>query len=266
VCILFLPVLVLGACADDRIPLAYGLEAGRRLEYRLTLDAEVQRTLAGQARLQRIQASFLAGQEIEESLPGGGAEVRMTLTPESLVVDGQGQGTGPPQEFLVELAPDGRVVAIEESGAAGSEALAPVGIERLLPRLRPVLPGTEVAAGDSWSSSTQVADPDGTFSFSSRSRLAALGETAGYRAALVRTTYSSPVDRREDFANAVADLEGEDIGAQEAWFALDGFLISAVSDSVGRYDVTFRPPTDEQGAAPVEGALVVRLHTEMALR
>jgi hypothetical protein len=55
------------------------------------------------------------------------------------------------------------------------------------------------------------------------------------------------------------------VGAQQAWFSLDGFLIRATGDSVGTYRVTFRPPEGELGVTPVEGALVVRLHTEMEL-
>jgi hypothetical protein len=55
------------------------------------------------------------------------------------------------------------------------------------------------------------------------------------------------------------------VGAQEAWFALDGFLVRASGDSVGSYRVTFTPPGGEVGLQPVQGALVVRLHTEMEL-
>jgi hypothetical protein len=73
------------------------------------------------------------------------------------------------------------------------------------------------------------------------------------------------VKRREIFANAVADIEGRDVGTQEAWFALEGFLVRASGDSVGRYHVLFRPPGGEVGVAPVEGELHVRLHTDMRL-
>jgi hypothetical protein len=76
--------------------------------------------------------------------------------------------------------------------------------------------------------------------------------------------YTSPVQRREIFANAVADIEGRDIGTQEAWFALDGFVVLVSGDSVGRYRVLFRPPGGEAGA-PVRGRINVRLHTEMRL-
>jgi hypothetical protein len=34
---------------------------------------------------------------------------------------------------------------------------------------------------------------------------------------------------------------------------------------VGTYRVTFMPPEGDEGLAPVKGALVVRLHTEMQL-
>jgi hypothetical protein len=87
----------------------------------------------------------------------------------------------------------------------------------------------------------------------------------GHRSALVRTTYESPVDREEVFQNAVARMEGTDVGAQEAWFALNGFLVRASGDSVGSYRVTFTAPGGEVGLSPVEAGLVVRLHTEMHL-
>jgi hypothetical protein len=268
-------VLILAAgCADDRVDLAYSLEPGRRLEYRLVLDARVLRTLERETREQSVQAAFLAGQEIVEPLPGGGARALFSLRPESLVVDGRAVDPGQPQEFEVDLGPDGRVVAIAQpaeaarpadGGQEGTDAVAALGIERLLPRLRPVLPGEPVRTGERWSSSTRFTDEDGEFSLALESRLERLGVEDGHRAAMVRTTYVSPVDRRETFVNAVAEVEGTDEGVQEAWFSLEGFLIRSVGDSVGRYRVTFRPPGGEAGLAPVEGALTVNLHTELNL-
>lgn len=271
---LVLILLAASSCADDQVDLAYTLELGRRLEYRLVLDARVLRTLEGETREQSVQAGFLAGQEIVERLPGGGARALFSLRPESLVVDGRPVDPGEPQEFEVDLGPDGRVVAIAQPAEApetpgpgdeGTEAVAALGIERLLPRLRPVLPGEPVRTGDEWSSRTRFTDEDGEFSLALESRLARLGVEEGYRAAMVRTTYVSPVDRRETFVNAVADIQGTDEGVQQAWFSLDGFLIRSIGDSVGRYRVTFRPPGGEAGLAPVQGALDVNLHTELEL-
>jgi hypothetical protein len=268
--LLVLIILAASSCTDDSVDLAYSLELGRRLEYRLALDATVLRTLEGETREQSVQASFLAGQEIMEPLPGGGARALFSLRPESLVVDGRTVDPGEPQEFEVDLGPDGRVVAIGEPAPAEApggeaEAVAALGIERLLPRLRPVLPGESVRAGEEWSSRTRFTDENGEFSLALESRLARLGVEDGHRAALVRTTYVSPVDRRETFVNAVAEIQGTDEGVQQAWFSLDGFLIRSIGDSVGRYRVTFRPPGGEAGLAPVQGALGVNLHTELEL-
>jgi hypothetical protein len=268
--LLVLILLAASSCTDDNVDLGYSLELGRRLEYRLALDATVLRTLEGETREQSVQASFLAGQEIVEQLPGGGARALFSLRPESLVVDGRTVDPGEPQEFEVDLGPDGRVVAIgqpapAEAPGGEAEAVAALGIERLLPRLRPVLPGEPVRTGEEWSSRTRFTDEDGEFSLALESRLARLGVEDGYRAALVRTTYVSPVDRRETFVNAVAEIQGTDEGVQQAWFSLDGFLIRSIGDSVGRYLVTFRPPGGEAGLAPVQGALDVNLHTELEL-
>lgn len=261
---LVLAVMLLGACVDDRVPLAYGLTPGRRLEYRLELRAEIERSLSGSTRQQIVEATFRAAQEILELLPGGGTRAEMSLVPESLTVDGRPTQPGPGQRFTVELALDGRVAAIEEAEGQPEEALETVGLERLLPRLRPVLPGRLVGTGDTWTSDTTFTDQDGSFSLSTSSRLDRLGLAEGYRAAMVRTSYVSPVDRREVLSNAVADLEGRDVGIQEAWFALDGFLLRASGDSVGRYGITFSPP-EGGDALPVEGALLVRLHTELRM-
>jgi hypothetical protein len=262
---LLLAALVLAGCADDRVSLSYRLEEGRRLRYSLLIEAEINRTLGEDTRRQQIEAAFRASQEVLEELQDGAFRVRTTLDPVSLVVDGTTRSVGPGQEFLVTLGPDGRVQEVQRARGEASEPLALVGIDRLLPRLRPVLPGRPVSPGDAWASDSELRDEDGTFTLESRSRLAELGRTAGHPAALVRTTYTSPVDRREVFANAAADLNGRDVGTQEAWFALDGFLVGAVGDSVGRYRVTFRPPGGDTGVAPVEGRLVVRVHTEMRL-
>lgn len=256
--------LLLSACSSDRVPLAYQLEPGRRLEHLLLLRADITRSLQGRTRQQRVVATFRAAQEVLTQLPGGGAEATVSLVPESLLVDGRQVEPGPDQEFGVELAPDGAVVDITGEAEPGA-ALGPVGIERLLPRLRPVLPGYPVRPGDSWRSETEFRDDAGAFSLSSASRLRQLGVVDGHRSALVRTTYESPVDRQEVFQNAVARMEGTDVGAQEAWFALDGFLVRASGDSVGSYRVTFTAPGGEVGLSPVEAGLVVRLHTEMHL-
>jgi hypothetical protein len=263
--ILPIVIAVLPSCADGSVPLSYQAEVGRRLEHRLVLTAEIRRTLAGDVRDQRVVAGFRATQEIVGPLEGGGAEARVTLTPESLEADGRPVDVGAVQDFTVRLGPDGRVVTVEDPTEDPPEALEPVSLERLLPRLRPVLPGRPVEPGDAWRSESRFLDESGRFSVSAVSRLAQLGVTDGYETALVRTTYRSPVDREETFANAVAEVVGEDVGAQEAWFALDGFLVRASSDSVGTYDVTFRPPGGEPGVAPVQGSLVVRLHLDVEL-
>jgi hypothetical protein len=270
-----LTLLLLAAtgCTEDSVDLGYSLEPGRSLQYTLRLDARVFRTLEGETREQSVQATFLAGQQIEEPLPGGGARATFSLRPTSLVVDGGTVDPGEAQEFEVDLGPDGRVVAIAQPAEPasppadedGTEAVAALGIERLLPRLRPVLPGEPVRTGEEWSSGTRFTDEDGEFSLALDSRLARLGIERGYRAAMVRTSYVSPVDRRETFVNAVAEIQGTDEGVQRAWFSLEGFLIRSVGDSVGRYRVTFRPPGGETGLAPVQGALDVRLHTELEL-
>jgi hypothetical protein len=257
--------LLLSGCTDDRVSLSYGLGEGTILRYHLLLRAEVDRTLQGRTQTQDVVATFDVVQEILPPAEEGGSRARLSLSPRSLVLDGRVSETGPGQEFVVELGPGGRVVGIGEPTGEATEELAPLGIERLLPRLRPVLPAAEVSTGDAWSSATDFSDSGGTFSLSTESSLAELGSLNGRPAALVRTTYESPVDRRELFANAVAELAGVDVGAQQAWFALEGFLIRSVGDSVGTYRVTFHPPEGELGVAPIEGALVVRLHTEMEL-
>lgn len=253
------------ACASDRVPLSYRLEEGRRLEHRLRLEARVTRTLQGRTVDQRVVATFRASQELTSPPTEEGAQATFSLVPESLRVDGRPVDPGPDQEFVVQLARDGRVVGITEAGEQPTPGLGPVGIERLLPRLRPVLPGYPVRPGDTWRSDTEFVDETGRFSLEARSRLAQLGVVEGREAALVRTTYESPVDRQEVFANAVAQMRGTDVGAQRAWFALDGYLIEAVGDSLGSYRVTFTPPAPDVELAPVQASLVVRLHSELRL-
>lgn len=265
---LVLLILAAAACGNADLSLSYGIDPGTRLQYRLRLEAEVTRTLGEETRRQRVLATFRADQEILEVLEEGGRSARMSLDPVSLEVDGEPQNVGPGQQFIVALGPAGEIVSIEDASGETAEPLELVGIERLLPRLRPVLPEGSVTTGDRWRSESSFTDDDGTFTLASSSQLEALGSVEGHPSALIRTTYRSPVDRRESFANAEADLRGRDVGAQEAWFALDGFLVRASGDSLGRYDVTFRPPGEPEDGptvAPVEGSLVVRLHTEMAL-
>lgn len=257
--------VLLPACADPQVSLGYRLEEGTRLRYSLRLLADVQRTLEDETRFERVEAVFRANQEVVETFADGGGRVRVTLDPISLTVNDEPQSAGSAQDFVVVLSPDGEIEEVEEAADGGPEPLAPVGIERLLPRLRPVLPEGPVTPGDTWTSGALLSDEDGSFSIEARSRLAALGEVAGRPAALVRTTYTSPVDRREVFANAVADLRGHDVGTQEAWFSLHGILVRSEGDSVGRYAVTFRPPGGDAGVEPVEGRLRVRLRTEMRL-
>lgn len=263
--LLLVASIVLPACVDPHVTLGYRLEEGTRHRYSLRLIADVERTLEGETRLERVEAEFRAMQEVLETSPDGGGRMAVTLDPVSLSVDGRPQSAGPGQDFVVTLGPDGVIEAVEGAAVSGPDPLAPVGIERMLLRLRPVLPERPVTPGEAWTSGAVLRDEDGSFSLEARSRLAALGEVEGRRAALVRTTYSSPVDRRETFANAVAALRGRDVGTQEAWFSLEGTLVRAEGDSLGRYTVTFRPPGGETEVSPVQGRLRVRLRTEMLL-
>jgi hypothetical protein len=258
-------LVALGACAPHQVTLSYRSEEGGLLSYQLDLEAEIDRTLSGQTRHELVQARFRIQHEVLDVLPGGRQRARITLRPESLRVNRTMRLVGRAQEFVVTTRADGSVVGIDEARGEATEALAPVGIERLLPRLQPVLPGRAVGPGDTWRSESALVDANGRFSLALRSRLAALGRSGGHTSALLRTTYTSPVERSEIFANAVADIEGTDLGIQEAWFALDGFLVRAAGDSVGRYRVLFRPPGGQVGVTPVRGRLHVRLHTEMRL-
>jgi hypothetical protein len=253
------------ACASDLVPLRYGLEPGRTLEYRLRLEALVRRTLQDAPTEQRLVATFTSRQTITEDLGGGRARARITLDPIGLKVDGRAASPGPPQAFVVRLSSDGSVVEVESASGAPPEVLVPLGLDRLLPRLRPVLPTAAVAPGDTWASDLDLSDAAGTLSLDVSSRLAQLGLAGGHRAALIRSSYTSPVSRREEFANAIADIRGRDVGAQAAWFSLEGFLVSASGDSVGDYEVTFRPPGGDVGTGTVSGTLSVELHTEIGL-
>lgn len=257
--------VALPSCAEHRVLLAARPEGGPSLTFRLELTADVDRTLEGEPRAQHVEAAFRVVQDVLSWRSDGSARARLTLAPISLQVDGQAVTVGPGQEFLVTMAGDGRIIEIEQSTGEPAEALAPVGLERLLPRLGPVLPEAPVGIGESWTSDTEFADDTGRFSVSLRSHLDRLDMQEGEAAALVRTTYVSPVRRREVFANAVAEIDGQDVGTQEAWFALDGFLLRASGDSVGSYRVTFRPPGGGAVLEPVRGSLHVRLHTEMRL-
>jgi hypothetical protein len=253
------------SCAPHQVTLSYRGGDGDLLSYQLELNAEIERTLSGRTRHELVDATFRIQRELLEVLPGGRTRARLTLVPQDLRVNETPRRVGSAQEFVVTARADGRVVGIDERRGETTEALAPVGIERLLPRLQPVLPDRAVAPGDSWRSATALEDVNGTVSLALQSRLAALGKSRGHAAALVRTIYTSPVQRREIFANAVADIEGRDVGTQEAWFALDGFVVLAAGDSVGRYQVLFRPPGGDFGVSPVRGRINVRLHTEMRL-
>jgi hypothetical protein len=258
-------LVALPSCAEHEVFLAARPEGGLPLIFRLELTADVDRVLEGDLREQHVEAAFRVVQDVLAWSPDGTARARLTLAPISLEVDGQTVGVGPGQEFLVTMAPDGRIVEIGDPTGEQAEALAPVGLERLLPRLGPVLPGAPVSIGDEWTSDTEFADETGRFSVALRSHLARLGMQDGESAALVRSAYVSPVRRREVFANAVAEIDGEDVGTQEAWFALGGFLLRASGDSVGSYRVRFTPPGGESILEPVRGSLDVRLHTEMHL-
>jgi hypothetical protein len=260
-----LSLLTLTACAPHQVTLSYRSEDGGLLSYRLDLDAEIERTLSGQTRHELVQATFRIQREVLDVLPRGRTRARITLLPQSLRVNGAPRPVGEAQEFVVTARADGSVAGIDAGRGETTEVLAPVGIERLLPRLQPVLPARAVAPGDTWRSASALEDANGRFSLSLQSRLAALGTSRGHASALLRTMYTSPVERREIFANAVADIDGRDVGTQEAWFALDGFLVRASGDSVGRYRVLFRPPGEDVAVAPVRGRISVRLHTAMRL-
>ncbi|MGH9284024.1 MAG: hypothetical protein ACRD0S_13935, partial [Acidimicrobiales bacterium] len=80
--LVLLPLALLPACRSDEVPLSYRLEPGLRLEHRLTLRAEVTRTLSGETRELEVEASFRATQDLLGTLEGGGVEAAISLVPE----------------------------------------------------------------------------------------------------------------------------------------------------------------------------------------
>lgn len=258
-------VLFRGGGRAEAVPLALDFTAGESETYTISQSIEGDLALSG------------FGGEIPEGFSGMHLVLEMseTVTWDVLAVDEDGVATisvttsdatatfngieapsselvGPPVEM--HLAPDGRILSIDDVSFAGVEGGGLPGQVSLpgMSQVTPLLPedGSPVAPGDTWDASYSQDFPfaEGSIDYDVHSTYLRNEEIGGVDAAVIRSTMSVPLDlsfRMKDLAAFVEEQAGVSEGLSEedlselrqATLAIDGSLefdMTSFVDFAGR--------------------------------
>jgi hypothetical protein len=228
-------VLFRGGGRAEAVPLALDFAPGESETYRISQTIEGDLALSG------------FGGEIPEGFSGMHLVLEMseTVTWDVLAVDEDGVATisvttsdatatfngieapsselvGPPVEMRV--APDGRILSIDDVSFAGMEGGGLPGQGSLpgMSQITPLLPedGAPVAPGDTWDASYSQDFPlaEGSIDYDVHSTYLRNEEVDGVDAAVIRSTMTVPLDlifRMKDVAAFIAEHEGVSEGPTE---------------------------------------------------
>lgn len=249
-------MVTVGACLPETVELAYSLEEGRTVTYRMTARAEAQWDVGGPGR-----GSYEVSFDIEESVTTVDADGSV-LVVEMVPIDAEENGLPSPglerRTFSLRVGPEGDVLEVLqldgiEASALDHDELAFIGT------YRPPLPDEPVKLRDDWSdhraiqlgSEIQEIDTTGTLVGFARA-----GESDLARVAFTGT---SPLEWITNLPQGEAQLTGTATTEGTAMFDIAaGALDRATSSTRGDFEVRVIPGG---GEAPIDGTL--RLDLEL---
>lgn len=119
------------------------------------------------------------------------------------------------------VSPRGQVKSIKSLGGLSSSE--GIDYQHLLDDVPAPLPGRPVGIGDTWDSTADIRLPDGsgTLSVTVNYRLAGLRTVRGQRAAVIRSTFTSPVRLNLTQPRFILDMESTGRGSGVDYFSLD---------------------------------------------
>ncbi|MGH2704476.1 MAG: hypothetical protein ACRDJ4_05090 [Actinomycetota bacterium] len=252
--------LVAAGCSEPAVRVHYRFPQGQQLTYRWVVEASTTSDAAGGTTTQRLRMTLDAQESVVTPQPGGGATLRLVLTPVRLVRDGRNHDPGPPVEAELDVAPTGRLQKILQAADLPPEAVAALDLDRLLAQTRPLLPPGPVKLGDRWPTPLTSKTGQSSIDLEGEGRLAAFSLREGKRLARVETNRHGNIRSEQNVGPDSVLLDGGSRVSSTAFVDLDrGVLVEEVSRSVSRFDLS----VGEAGSA---GTIVVHLSTRASLQ
>lgn len=249
---------LLAACAELPVAIEYRFPAGRRLEYRWTVEATTTTDLP-RGTAHRLRLVLAVTETVVGSLEGGGAHLRIVLAPIELVEDGIEGRPGGPVAVELEVARDGRVVKVLRAADLPPDLVAALELDRLLSESRPPAPPRPVKLDDRWPAPLKLQGDVTVIDLNGRGRLAGFGLEAGRRLARLEIDRMGRLRTEQQVGRSDVALEGLSVIRTAAAVDLDrGILVESVSTAESTFDVS-------PGETSRTGTLKVVLTTRVEL-
>ena len=240
-------LLVLTACRDGTVHVAFRPEVGTRYTYKVTVDAEVVTRIADRPeRRTTAEDEFTARHTVLAAGPEGtNVEVR-------LEAEGQVART-----FVVRLDRAGQLVEIERVEGFPADVLRGLGLSELYPAAAGAVPARGLAPGDRWMIDEAV---DGG-RIRGSGRLTGLGVHGGRRTAGVESDYVLPVARTTTEGDRPLRLEGDQrTTATSTYDVRDGAVESVEAETSGTFRLSLLPAEGATGPG-IPGRLELRVRS-----
>ena len=249
---LVLLVLLLAACRDDTVQLAFRPEVGAVYRYEVTVRSTSEVRLPGSAPERRDEEVVLQSEHTVLDAGADGVRVQVIL----------GDASGRVRTFVVRFDRAAQLESIESDDTIPDEVAGLLGISEIFPAAAVAPPDGSLAPGERWTIEDRVTVPGSAdrARLSGAGRLVGLGIEGDHEVARLATT-SVLRFRLEQRATAgeVVVLDGEQETEQRAAHDLiDGAVRSSSSTTDGVFDLEIRPPLGEL-RDPVRGTLTVRV-------
>lgn len=251
-------MMTIGACLPETVELAYSLEQGRTVTYRMTARAEAQWDVGGSGR-----GSYEVSFDIEESVTTVDDD-ESVLVVEMVPIDAEENGLPSPglerRTFSLRVGPEGDVLEVLqldgiEASALDHDELAFIGT------YRPPLPDGPVKLREEWSDQRAIQLGSEIQEIETTGTLIGFSREGQSELARVAFTGTSPLEWITNLPQGEAQLTGSAATDGTALFDIGaGALDEATSSTRGDFQVRVIPGS---GEAPIAGTLHLDLELQV---
>jgi hypothetical protein len=254
-------LLALAACRPDAIQLRYGFDAGTRIAYRMTANADATWDIGGQG-----GGSYSVSFDVVETIKtveGDDIIVSVEMTPTEVVERGLPSPGAEQRSFSLRMGRGGEVKEVLEVDGVEATALDPDELV-FIGTYRPPLSQDAVGLGDSWDSEQQVQLESVFQQVVTTGTLDRLDRDGDGRVAEINYTGKGPLNWTTTLPQGEADLTGSAETKTQALFDIDaGALREATSSMTGTFEVRVVPGGDRP---PIIGTLELSLDLHVTRR
>lgn len=257
--LLALCLVVLAACRSDRVPLAYTLEEGNTLSYRLIASAEAEWDIGGRGG-GSYDATFDVSETVLSSDPSGSV-IRVAMTPTSVTEEGLPSPGPEVRTFTLRIGPTGDVLEVIELEGLPSEAVEADDLA-FIGTYRPPLPPAPVRLRDAWHSDQRLQVGQLFQHIDTRGELTAFRVGGdGERLAHLDYRGEGPLVWATSLSSGSAELNGSATITTDATFDIDkGYLERARSITRGTFEVQVVPTGR---GLPIVGSLALSMDVSL---